>query len=66
MFLVNHGLWVCWTEPESCIDLARLRMRVLPTKAHCDPDAFLRIVREYRERATAYGFERHMAKAPTP
>ncbi|MDT5161081.1 MAG: adenylate cyclase, partial [Mycobacterium sp.] len=50
------------TEPGVVlIEVALLRVRALLAKAHGDADAFQRIVREYRERATAYGFEGHLA-----
>jgi hypothetical protein len=32
-------------------------------QVHGDANAFERIVREYREKATAYGFEGHLAIA---
>jgi adenylate cyclase len=52
------------TEPGVVInDIALLRGRALLARAHGDAEAFQRIVREYRERATAYGFEGHLAMA---
>ncbi len=52
------------TEPGVVLnEMALLRGRAQLAKAHGDSDAFQRIVREYRERATTYGFEGHLAMA---
>jgi adenylate cyclase len=52
------------TEPGVVINaMALLRGRAQLAKAHGDTDAFQRILREYREKATAYGFEGHLAMA---
>jgi adenylate cyclase len=52
------------TEPGVVInEIAVLRGRALLAKAHGDTAAFQRIVREYRDRATAYGFQGHLAMA---
>jgi adenylate cyclase len=52
------------TEPGVVLnEIALLRGRALLAKAHGDADAFQRIVREYRDRVTAYGFEGHLAMA---
>jgi adenylate cyclase len=54
------------TEPGVVLnEMAVLRGRALLAKAQGDTDAFQRIVREYRESATAYGFEGHLQMAGT-
>jgi adenylate cyclase len=52
------------TEPGVVLnEMALLCGRALLAKAHGDADAFQRIVREYREKAAAYGFQGHLAMA---
>lgn len=52
------------TEPGVVInEMALLRGRAQLARAHGDTDTFQRIVRECREKATAYGFEGHLAMA---
>jgi adenylate cyclase len=52
------------TEPGVVLnEIALLRGRAQLARAHGDANAFERIVREYRGKATAYGFEGHLAMA---
>jgi adenylate cyclase len=52
------------TEPGVVLnEVALLRGRAQLANAHGDTDAFQRAVRKYREKATTYGFEGHLAMA---